>query len=193
MAVLSVGRGLGALAVVAIVGTALSGCVFIPPPIFPLHRAATAQVPSEPDAPSPLPDVPTILAANPISVTMTNGVPVVQLCEDATVNLMDLSESLITNDPSQGYVDVWLAQGQAVVRNGDQIVVGTAPRGLSSSVKGKPALDYGSDSWELELDDLTHPSEAAIVQTFRGADLAEGQWLDATGRRASGPCVSGAG
>lgn len=179
------GRALVGFACAMAVGAALTGCVIIPPPLGAFPRSGP-RVPSVPLAPF-APFAPTKLAANPVSLTLRNGVPVVRLCEAVTVGWIDLSESLIADDPSKGYVDVWVAVGDARLVKGIEFVVGTAPHGLKQTASGKETFDFTDDYWELVLYNFDGTSKP-ITQKFRAQDLVEGFWLDYKGRAAAGPC-----
>jgi hypothetical protein len=178
----TVGRTLAGLACAAVIGAVLTGCVIIPPPLPPIPRA-DGRTPSNPLAPPKA----TQLAADPISVTLRGGVPVVRVCEAATVDWIGLNESLLTDDPSKGYVDVWVASGNAHLAKGAEFAVGTAPAGLKPTVSGTQTFDFVDDYWDLTLDDFSSNSKT-IEQKFRGRDLIEGIWLDYKGRAATGPC-----
>jgi hypothetical protein len=156
-----------------VVGLALAGCGLIPFPLAPRAPLATTK-----------------LAADPISVTLRGGIPVVRMCEAATVGLIVLNESLIANDLSKGYVDVWVANGHAHLAKGAEFAVGTAPAGLKSTQSTKQIFDFSNDYWDLTLDDGYGLSKT-ISQKFRAGDLIEGFWLDYKGRAAPGPCELG--
>jgi hypothetical protein len=179
-------RAVAALVCALAVGTVLTGCVIIPPPLAPFPRTG-AGAPSNPLA-APAPRK---LALDPISVTLRNGVPVVHLCEDATIVLATLSESLIADDPSKGYVDVWVAEGTARLKKGDEFEVGAAPKGLTPTTHGAQKFDFTDDYWTLELDDFGAGRPLEIIQKFRAQALAEGIWLDLDGRPTPGPCDLG--
>ena len=181
-----VGRAVAGLVCAVAVSAVLTGCVIIPPPLTPI-------APGDPVAPAdPGAAPPSIsLAPNPVSLTMRDGVPVVHLCEAMTVDWVVLSESLLTDDPSKGYVDVWQAVGNAHLAKGAEFAVGAAPLGLKQTASGKQTFDFTHDYWKVSLANL-EGKPTTITQKFRAQDLIEGVWLDYKGRAASGPCESGA-
>jgi hypothetical protein len=132
--------------------------------------------------------------AGAISFTRIGDADYAQLCVPFEADFQTMSESLIDNDPSKGWVDVFIADSRLdeSLPAATEWKLGTAMRGQSVDAGAGQVFDFTQGYFKVDVSHLD-PSgsrEIEVVGEFRGQDLTNGVWLDAKGNPETSACAT---